>query len=85
MGDTQQQHVSGNNVNRAPIYGRLLSMRRKTLFLFLTAQKDLPHEKLRGSIVRIPTLQMKKLRPAGEGVGLGLQAFSQQLGVVGVA
>ena len=34
MGDTQQQHVSGNNINRAPIYGRLLSMRRKTLFFF---------------------------------------------------
>ena len=34
MGDTQQQHVSGNNANRAPIYGGLLSMRRKTPFFF---------------------------------------------------
>ena len=44
-------------------------------FFFLTAQKDLPHEKLHGGIVRISTLQMKKLRPAGEGVGLGLRGL----------
>ena len=34
MGDMQQQHVSGNDANRAPIYGGLLSMKRKTPFFY---------------------------------------------------